>query len=259
MPCKNVAGLLHEGIQQLDLLIRALKLEPDADQWERVLGLGLTHQALLILRKGEFILAEERYKEAIHLLRPVGDKALLSDALTFLGIILHHSGRYERARVTFREGLVLAQESHSRCIEAYAIFGLGYVDSLLGHPAEGYQQMMAALAIWRELGDPFTISLGLNFLVFTLIRLNRNEEAKASMLESIALCEQVNNRWGMGNAYRNLGLASMAAGELAQAQACFRKSLEIFGDYTIGWDIARSTTYLADAARLSGDYDEARD
>jgi len=68
----------------------------------------------------------------------------------------------------------------------------------------------------------------------------------------------VKNRWGMGNAFCNLGLATMAAGEFAQAQDCFHKSLEIFRDYTIGWDIARATAYLAKATRSSGDDAEAK-
>jgi len=254
----EITGMLQEGTEQLELLIQAIREEPEADPWNRVLSLGLIHQGLLYLRRGEFFPAEARYEEAIRLLRPIGDKALLCDAMIFLGIIMHHSGRYEQARALFQEGLGFARDVRNRCIEAYAIFGFGYIDSLMGQHSEGYTQMMAALAIWREIGDPFTISLGLNFLVYTLIKLNRHEEAKASMLESIALCEQVKNRWGMGNAFCNLGLATMAAGEFAQAQDCFHKSLEIFRDYTIGWDIARATAYLAKATRSSGDDAEAK-
>ena len=36
------------------------------------------------------------------------------------------------------------------------------------------------------------------------------------------------------------------------------KSLEIFGEYFQGWDIALSLTYLGNAVRLSGNLDEAR-
>jgi tetratricopeptide (TPR) repeat protein len=78
------------------------------------------------------------------------------------------------------------------------------------------------------------------------------------MQESIALCEQSQNRWGMGTAYSYLGLACMAAGEYEVAKMHLLKSLEIFSDYITGWNIARSLAYLGHATRLAGDCTEAR-
>ena len=54
------------------------------------------------------------------------------------------------------------------------------------------------------------------------------------MRESIALCEKAKNRWGMGTAYRYLGSVYLAEGQFAKAQFHFRKSLELFGEYTEG-------------------------
>ena len=62
----------------------------------------------------------------------------------------------------------------------------------------------------------------------------------------------------MGNAYRFMGLVDLAQGDNLQAQANFRKSLDIFRDYIVGWDIAISSTYLADAVLRAGDFPEAR-
>ena len=115
------------------------------------------------------------------------------------------------------------------------------------------RELQAGLKIWRMVGDPHAIVLGLNFMVSTLIKLERYEEAVVSMQESIALCEQTKNRWGIGTAYRFLGLATLAAGQYIEAQGHFQKSLEIFGDYFEGWDIAQSLVYLGDATRMSGD------
>lgn len=251
----EIAGLYHEGIEQLELLVQALKA---GRQYDRVLGLALLHQALLFFRRGEFKQAQKLYEESIAILRPLGDQPLLADALIFLGIILHLTGEYERAKSSVEEGLFFARESNERWFEAYAIDNLGYIASLEGHYPEGYEQMMAGIAIWRTLGDPHYIALGLNFLVPTLTKLGRFEEAKTFMQESIALCEQSKNRWGLGTAYRYLGLACIAGGQFTEAKAHLHKSLEIFGEFTVGWDIARSLTYLGDAIRLSGEHDGAR-
>lgn len=254
----EIAGLLREGIEQLELLLEAVKAKPEDIQWERIRGLALNHQALLTFRTGEFDQARQLYEDSIDILRLAGDTTLLSDSLVYLGIILHLNGQYEQAKVVVDEGLRLARECGDRWVEAYAIYNLGYLDSLQGNYSAGYAQMMAGLAMWRDIGDPFSIALGLNFLVSTLIKLNRYEEAKISMLESINLCEQNKNRWGIGTAYRYLGLVEMASGQLREAETHFQKSLEIFGDYTIGWDIARSLTYLGEVLMMSGDPNQAR-
>jgi tetratricopeptide (TPR) repeat protein len=117
--------------------------------------------------------------------------------------------------------------------------------------------MMVALDKWREVGDPHYIALCMNFMVPTLNQLGRFEEAKSFMQESIALCEQSKNRWGMGTAYRYLGLACIGTGQFEEARAHLLKSLEIFRGFTEGWDIARSLTYLGDATLFAGNYLEA--
>jgi tetratricopeptide (TPR) repeat protein len=52
-------------------------------------------------------------------------------------------------------------------------------------------------------------------------------------------------------------LATLAEGQYVEAQGYFQKSLEIFGEYFEGWDIAISLIYLGDATLMSGDLAEA--
>jgi tetratricopeptide (TPR) repeat protein len=215
-------------------------------------------QALLYFRIGEFDRAQILYQESIKILRPIGDQALLADALIFGGIILHLSGEYARAKLLIEEGLAIARESHEQWFEAYAICNLGYISSIMGHYKEGYEQMLAALKIFRSLGDPHYIALVMNFMVPTLINLGKCREAKAFMQESIVLCEQSKNRWGLGTAYCYMGSAFTAEGEFKQAKTYLLQSLEIFGDFTKGWSVARSLIYLGDAALGSGDLKSAR-
>jgi tetratricopeptide (TPR) repeat protein len=238
-------------------LIQAVKLEPHNNPWERTLGLALAQQGLLYFRKGELVRSQELYRESLDILRPIGDPTLLTDALVLWGVLTHLNGDYGQSKSLLQEGLACALASNDHWFAAYAIYNLGYVDSLMGDYHRGYEQMMRGLETWRSLGDPHSIALGLNYLVSTLIKLECFEEAKAFMYESIALCEQTKNRWGMGTAYRCLGLATLAEGKYAEAQAHFRKSLEIFGAYIEGWDIARSLTYLGDAVFMMGDLPEA--
>jgi tetratricopeptide (TPR) repeat protein len=119
--------------------------------------------------------------------------------------------------------------------------------------------MAQALTMFRAVGDRHAISIALNHLVPTLIKLERYEEAKSYLWESIALCGETKDRWGKGTTYRFLGLTALAEEQYMDAQVHFRTSLEIFGEYIVGWDIARSLVYLGDALLLSGSLPESRE
>ena len=250
----EIASLLRDGFEQLELLVQALSGPPRDAQMNKTLGMAFMQQGLLNFRSGQFMRAREVYRKSIVIFRSLDEKALLADALIFDGIIMQVNGDdYLESEKRIQEGLAYAQAANDQWFSAFGIYGLGHVDSLMGEYQKGYDQMQDGMKIWREVGDPHAISLGLNFLVNTQIKLQRYEEAKASMLESIALCEQTKNRWGMGTSYRYLGLATLAEGRYIEAQGYFQKSLEIFGESFEGWDIALSLVYLGDATLMSGD------
>lgn len=254
----EVSGLIHDGIDQLELLVQVLNNQPRDSQMDKILGSTLVQQGLLCFRSGQFARAQELYKNGIAILRSVQEQALLADALIFSGTIMHLNGDYLEAKESMKEGLTYARAANDPWFAAYGVYNLGHVDSLMGDYQQGYEQMQEGLALWRELGDPHSISLGLNFLVETQIQLGRCEEAITSMRESIALCEGTKNRWGLGTAYRYLGLATLATGQHAEALSHFRRSLEIFGEYFKGWDIARTLIYMSQTYIMLGEPSKAR-
>jgi predicted ATPase len=255
----EVSGMIRDGIEQLEALVRALNDLPRDASMDKTLGTCLVQQGLLYFRSGQFARAQKLYDQSIAILHAVNAPALLADALIFSGTLIHLKGDYLEAKVLIEEGLTYARAMKDDWFTAYGVYNLGHVDSLMGEHQKGYEQMLEGLALWRKLGDPHSISLGLNFLVDTQIALKRYDEAKASMRESIALCEQTQNRWGMGTAYRYLGLAMLADGQYDEARECFHKSLEVFGEYFEGWDISITLAYLADASLLAGGETEARE
>lgn len=254
----EVAGLIHEGIDQFEVLVQALPKDQRDTLSNKVLGSALVQQGLLCFRSGQFVRAQKLYRDAIAILRSVNEQALLADALIFSGTIMHLNGDYLEAKELIAEGLAYARAANDSWFAAYGVYNLGHVDSLMGEYQKGFDQMQEGLRLWRELGDPHSISLGLNFRVETQIALGRHAEAIAAMHESIGLCERTKNRWGMGTAYRYLGLATMATGRCVEARRYFETSLEVFGEYFKGWDIARTLIYLGDSYILSYEPSKAK-
>jgi predicted ATPase/transcriptional regulator with XRE-family HTH domain len=196
------AGWLREGVEQMECLVQALRARAEDAAHQTVLGQALTQQALLVFRQGEFGRAQRLLDASLAILRPLDVPALLVDALVLNGTILHLLGHVDRAQSLVDEGLACARAVGDEWFAAYALLNQGYIASLMGRCAEGYEQMLAALDMWRALGDPRYTALGLNFISPTAIKLGRHAEAQAFLQESLMLCTQVGDRWGMGTAYR---------------------------------------------------------
>ena len=147
----------------------------------------------------------------------------------------------------------------SDACKGFAVLLLLWHHLFLRRPEYGpVAQMLAGLAMWRELGDPSSIALGLNYVSQTAIYLGRPEEAHAYLQESLSLLTPVGERWGMGTAYRLLGLTALAQDHIDDAMSYIRKSLDLIAGIITGWDVACSLIYLGEATAVAGDLAEAR-
>ena len=99
--------------------------------------------------------------------------------------------------------------------------------------------MQSALADCRQIGDPRLTAFGLRILSQSAFTLGRYDEAHAALEESTALNSSLGDRWGLGAAYRGLGLVAQAQGKHQQALVMFRKGLDTFTELGGSWWVAR--------------------
>jgi predicted ATPase/DNA-binding XRE family transcriptional regulator len=253
----NLAGWLQEGIDQIEPVVQALRVQARPRQ-QLALGKALAQQGLLSFRQGRYDLSLGYLEESIAVLRPLEQPGVLSYPLVLAGVIQYLLGDYGYSRELLGEALANARAGGDKWEVGYAIFNLGYVDSLIGRYAEGYQGMLEGIAVWRALGDPSTIALGLNFISPTAIHLGHFDQARSFLEESQALSRQAGDWWGMGTSYRTLGLLSLAQGDYTQARIWLNQSLDIFTRMVIGWDIIRSLDYLGRVCLAESDDADAR-
>jgi tetratricopeptide (TPR) repeat protein len=254
----ELTGWLADGVATLELAVQCSRTHAGDPGWRRIAGEALAQQGLLLFRQGLFDQAKQHCRLSLELLRPFADPRPLAPPLLFLGVITFLDGDLNRAQTLLEELLACARAATERWYEAYAILNLGYIATLRGEYEPGYQQMSDGLALWREIGDPRSIALGLNFRSQAQVHLGYFAEAEQSLEESRALCEQVGDRWGLGTALRFLGLVALARGETATARQRLHLALKSFIGFTTGWDIALTLIYLGEAARVDGDLDAAR-
>jgi predicted ATPase/transcriptional regulator with XRE-family HTH domain len=185
----NIAGWLQEGIDQIEPVVQALRTQAKQAN-QLLLGKALAQQGLLSFRQGRYDLSLNYLEDSIAVLRPLEQPGPLGLPLTITGVIQYLLGNFDWSRELLGQALATSKASGDIWLEGYATFNLGYVASLRGQYMEGYQQMEQGLAMWRALGDPSSIALGLNFISPTAIQLGYFEQARSFLEESQAMSRQ---------------------------------------------------------------------
>jgi predicted ATPase len=138
-------GSVHEG---LDLALKALTLP--AGEFERHYARALNTAAWLQWVMGDISAAREKVEEALSILRKLNDKASLSWALQFLGMVLTSEGQYEPADVVMQEAVAIAQKTGDLSKSNLLAF-LGDISMQKGDHSKAmsiYQESAHVLSTW---------------------------------------------------------------------------------------------------------------
>ncbi|MDB6159813.1 MAG: hypothetical protein JWO04_3519 [Gammaproteobacteria bacterium] len=104
---------------------------------------------------------------------------------------------------------------------------LGILEWESCHYAQALQHYEIALAQLRRVGDRVHEGLALNSLAVTLARLNRHDEARTVLEESVRLNRETGERLLEAHALAALGNVHVAGRRFAAAVECFGQSLEL--------------------------------
>jgi predicted ATPase/transcriptional regulator with XRE-family HTH domain len=253
----EVGNRLREGIDEIELVVNALDTRNPTHEVQSILSQADAQLGLLYFRLGKFEQALNLFANGLTLARALDEPRLMVQPLVFGGIMRHLLGEYDQSLQYMREGGRYARATGDEWLAIYAHYNIGYVASLDGHYAKGYELMKHSLEAWRISCDPRSVALGLNYISPTLIRLGRFQEAQSALEESVDLCLAVGDRWGLGTAYRHLSLLALAQGQTDKARLFIDKSLESFSGYVTGWDVYQSLIYLGECAMVEDKRDEA--
>ncbi len=242
----DIRGWYREG---LDLLEPAVARLEEAQQHaapgsvaQITLGHLLACQGLFCYRLAWPEQAVAKLERSLEILRPLQEPRVLVEAITFLGLVLELSGKYARALELYGEGEAIAKAIGDRWFAALCRISQidmgGFMQGTI-EPENAYEQFQSAIADLRAIGDTRFTAIGLNALSLSALRIGRYDEARRALEESIALGRSIGDRWGLGFAYRGLGIIAQTQGAHLQAVAEFRTSLEILTDLGDRQDVAR--------------------
>jgi predicted ATPase/transcriptional regulator with XRE-family HTH domain len=242
----DTRGWLREGLDMLGRAVSALETahgHSPPDRTNQVaLGHILTSRSVLATRLGQHERAQAMLERGLEILRPLNEPRVLVEAITFLGNVMEFTGNYSRASELYSEGLEIATAVGDRWFAALCLLCLAGEGSFRlpkRKPEDAHERLQSVVADWRLIGDPRLTAIALNNLSWMALKLGRYDEARDALEESVLLNISIGDRWGLGFAYRGLGLIAQAQGEHHQAVDMFRKSLNTLTEVGARQDVAR--------------------
>jgi tetratricopeptide (TPR) repeat protein len=149
-------------------------------------------------KRGELCRAEEQYRQILDIHQQFPDPRSEASALTALGNVCLLRGRLEKAQEHYNR----AEEHYSRALnicrridyplgQAYALMGLGSVQSDSEHPDGAEERYKQALEISRRIGYPLGRANALCNLGLLAARRGHREQARRLLAEALALYERM--------------------------------------------------------------------
>ena len=119
-----------------------------ARQWSLLMNMGVVFQ-----ERGDLSRAIEHYERALRLSEVLGDRGGVLKNCNNLGNIYRYLGELQKARVLVLRSLELCRSEQNRFIEGYNLTLLGEISRIEGAVSEAEEYLLAALALFEELGS----------------------------------------------------------------------------------------------------------
>lgn len=219
-----------------------------------LLNCGMAYRAL-----GNYEAAEESYLKALEIWRKQGNLAWQANALNNLGFLYHNIlGDYEKANLSFKEGLTCANRCRYLQTEAVIAIGVGELYAELGEYEGARQFYEQAGAIAREVEDRFL----LNYLPLAqsawFILQNDLDRAERVLAESLPAIEAGNSQYELGLWALRSGWLSLAKNKTEPAIEFLGKAQQYFTEDGRELETQWSRVWLAAALSTAGKITEAR-
>ncbi|MDQ7849428.1 MAG: adenylate/guanylate cyclase domain-containing protein [Armatimonadota bacterium] len=246
--------------------------------------------------RGTLSKAHVAYRKAMALYRQLQDGQGLARTMAHLGRSLLDGGDLEEAGRVLAEGLALARQHHERISEAKCLMGLGVLAHLVGDSPTAIKRHEETIDLVQELGDAVGAAAVRRHLGMHYLRHRRADEAEREMRAAYALYREhaadepafilrglaevllargdllaaadhaeralagiaPEDPVGLATYGATLGKVRAAQGRGEEAEALFRRSLELLEKSEYRVDLALTLYKYGEALRLLGREAEGR-
>lgn len=194
---------------------------------------------------------------ALRMARQGRDRLLEGRVLGRRGAALYSLGRYGDGRRDLIAADAIFREVGALRSRAAAAGNLSMLFTDLGDYQRAEQQARLATALYRRVGNPFGVRQSLDDLGRIALRRGHSALALARHRQVVALTREMGDTVYLAGALVRLGLSHAARGEFAAAERAIRESMTIQIAGAGADDLAAARVALGDVLRLTGRLGEA--
>ncbi|MGB8961809.1 MAG: tetratricopeptide repeat protein [Pseudonocardiaceae bacterium] len=199
------------------------------------------------------------YGQALTVYRHLGDRRGEVDALWGLGYIERLVGEYSKAREYHAQALTLARELDYGRAEADALGGLGQTERLVGEYSKAREYHTQALTLARQLDYRFGEADALRGLGQVERLVGEYVQAREYYTQALALARHLGDQRTEADALRGLGQVEQLVGEYGQAREYHTQALALARHLGYQFGEILALRELGQVERLVGEYGQARE
>jgi predicted ATPase/class 3 adenylate cyclase len=202
-------GHLREGREWFDRLLAL----PSASARTAARAKGLTGAAGIAYWQNDYDAAQAWYAEAEAIIRELGDRAWLTDALYNTATVSMLRGDVATVEVKFGEGMAIARELNDEAIIARFLAAAGYLAFMGDDLAKARTLLEESLTLAERMGDRMAIAVG-HHTVAQVARLDgRFEDATAHYRDALRFGQELGDAASMSEPLQGLAAVAVATGD----------------------------------------------
>jgi predicted ATPase/DNA-binding SARP family transcriptional activator len=214
-------GRSTEALQMADAAVAILRQQRDED----ALGDALWTYGAVCWVAGQCAAAADALREALLISRRGNRPWPTVVNTIFLGIMLHELGDYDEAYRLLSEGLAQAQELGDPRPLTFGASFLSRTAQALGRTDQMIALLHERLRQAVDMDDLFGVGISWEQLALGALAMGDLEETYRCFAEGIAIFRDIGDKWSLARVLNHLGDARARAGDVALAEAHYREAL----------------------------------
>ena len=199
----------------------------ESHQLETLVAEIKVRRSAALARLGDAAASESDLRDALRLARRAKDTYLEATVLGNLGFIRMTSARYDEAIAWFNQSRTLLGRLRAKVAMARALNNSGYCYTQLGQPENAVPMFEEAVRLAADSGDLIDSYLGLGRLAEWYEGKGEHAKALVYYQQAIDAARQAHSPYWTAKWLYEIAATSIVAGDLARAEDCNRRALEL--------------------------------
>jgi DNA-binding SARP family transcriptional activator/Tfp pilus assembly protein PilF len=219
---------------------------------------ALTSLGLVDLHQGRYLQATAQLQQALALSRETGDRNRQARALQDLGLGDFQQGRWPQAAGQLEQAMDLFGQTGDRIGQARVLGNLGIIAFQQGRPDQAAGHLHQALAVYRQASHPAGEAYILANLGGGELLQGRYQQATSHLQQALPLFRETGNRTGEAHVLANLGIIDLRHGRCQQATSSLQQALDLFRQTSDRSGEAEALNGLGEVLLVTGEPERAR-